>query len=152
MSSARPFPRRTTATRVLLAAGSVWLTASYLMGGSMLLPVLADGATVTPGALFGWLVSFPIIGALFGAPFLILAAVGWVLLHRAGRASGWLATACGAGVGAAVAVTLVAFFRAPPIPIGTALASAPLLGWLAWRIAYGGPQPQRGEWAAEAFG
>jgi hypothetical protein len=143
--------QRTTALRVLLAIAFVWLTASYLMGAAYLVPVMTDGAGVGSSALLRWLVYFPLIGGVFGAPFLILAGIAWFLLHRAGRATAWLATVSGAGVGGAVAIVLFAFFRSPIAPLVTALVSAPLIGWLAWRIAYGGPQPAPPALAAEAF-
>lgn len=143
--------QRTTALRVLLAIAFVWLTASYVMGAAFFIPVLADGAEPGPNSVLYWLVSFPMIGGVMGAPFLILGGIVWFLLHRAGRATAWLATASGAGVGATVALVLFAFFRSPIAPIVTALVSAPLIGWLAWRIAYGGPQPETPALAAEAF-
>ena len=143
--------QRTTALRVLLAIVFAWLTASYLMGAAFLVPVLADGAPLAPDAVFRWLVSFPLVGGVFGAPFLILAGIAWFALHRSGRATAWMATASGAGVGAAVAIILFAFFNAPIPAMLTALVSGPVLGWLAWRIAYGGPQPNTLVQAAEAF-
>ncbi|NBB14926.1 hypothetical protein GVN21_06055 [Caulobacter sp. SLTY] len=143
--------QRTTALRVLLAIAFVWLTASYVMGAAFVVPVLMGGAEPGPNNVIFWLFSFPMVGGIVGAPFLILAGMAWFLLHRAGRATAWLATISGGGVGMALAVVLFAFFGAPIPPMITALISAPLIGWLAWRIAYGGAQPETPAVAAEAF-
>ncbi len=148
----RPRQRATTALRVLLAMAFVWLTASYLMGAAFVIPALLRGAEPAANAYFNWLIGFPMVGGVFGAPFLILAGIAWFTLHRAGRATAWLAAVSGASVGAALAIVLFAFFHAPIAPMATALISAPLIGWLAWRIAYGGSRPETPAQAAEAFG
>ncbi|HYE44930.1 MAG TPA: hypothetical protein VEA44_04060 [Caulobacter sp.] len=131
-----------TVPRIGLAAVTAWLLPSLVLANIIMVgdafTATGPDADMISAAVTAWMAG-PVMGLLYGWPFLLAAFAAWALLHHWKLVRGRTAAGVGAlcGVGAGIMLGGMPGFG----PESGWLFAAPVLGMITglavWRVAYG---------------